>query len=80
MSGDVTLEILTEPRPIQLSGIEFASLKQGWVTLEVPLLEAWKDSLQWLTPAERERIESPEFYQLLQHHLTRKFLSVKQQL
>ena len=77
-SADVVLEILTKPRSIHLRGIEVREPRPGWVTLEVPPLETWKEPLRWLTPQERERIESPQFYQLLQEHLTRKFLSAKQ--
>ncbi len=78
LSADVELEILTKPRPIKLRGIEVRESRPGWVTLEVPSLESWEEPLKWLTPQERERIESPEFYQHLQEHLTRKFLAAKQ--
>ena len=37
-------------------------------TTNLPPLEAWETRLCWLTPPQRERIESPEFYQLLQQH------------
>lgn len=49
--------------------------RSGWVVLDVPPLEAWAERLRWLTPAERERVESAEFYQLLQQHVTRRFLA-----
>ncbi len=55
---------MREPRP-------------GWVTLEVPPLEAWEQRLCWLTRAERERVESPEFYRLVQEHAARKYLAMK---
>ena len=51
--------------------------RPGWITLEVPHLEAWEKRLCWLTPPQRERIESPEFYQLLQQHVGRKYLAMK---
>jgi len=76
-SADVVLEILTQPRSIRLRGIEVSEPRPGWVTLAVPPLEFWEEPLRWLTPEERERLESPEFYLLLQEHLTRRFLSVK---
>ncbi len=47
------------------------------MTLEVPPLEAWEQPLRWVTPVERERIESPQFYRSLEHHLTAKFLAQK---
>ena len=76
--ADVRLEILTQPRPIRLCGIVVREPRPGWVTLEVPPLEAWEEPLRWLTREERERVESPEFYQTLQKHLTRKYLLAKQ--
>ncbi len=74
-AADVVLHILTEPRPIRLRGIVVREPRPGWVTLEVPPLEAWQEPLRWLTRQERERVESPDFYGLLQEHLTRKFMS-----
>ena len=74
-SADVVLHILTEPRPIRLSGIVVREPRPGWVTHEVPPLEEWKEPLKWLTREERERVESPDFYRTLQEHLTQKYLS-----
>jgi hypothetical protein len=44
--------------------------------MEVPPLEKWEQPMRWLTPEQRERIQSPEFYQLLQTHVTRKYLAL----
>jgi integrase/recombinase XerD len=75
--ADVGLEILTQPRSIRLRGIVVREPQPGWVTLEVPPLEAWQEPLRWLPREERERVESPEFYRILQEHLTRKYLSAR---
>ena len=72
------LEILTRPRSIRLRRIVVREPRPGWVTLEDPPLEVWEEPLRWLTREERERVESPEFYQTLQEHLTRKYLSAKE--
>ena len=32
--------------------------------------------MRWLTPEQRERMQSPDFYQLLQTHVTRKYLAL----
>ena len=74
-SADVVLHILTEPRAIRLSGIVVREPRPGWVTLEVPPLEEWREPLKWLTREERERVESPSFYRTLQEHLTQRYLS-----
>ncbi len=71
----VDLTILTDTRPIRLPGIVVREPRCGWVVLELPPLEAWAEPLRWLTPAERERVESAEFYRLLQEHVTSRFLA-----
>ncbi len=40
-------------------------------------LEEWESRLCWLLPEQRERVESPEFYQILQTHMTRRYLGLK---
>jgi site-specific recombinase XerD len=64
-AADVDLTILCHPRPIRLKGIVVREPRAGWVALEVPPLEAWEEPMKWLTPPQRERIESAEFYDLL---------------
>jgi len=60
-----------------LEGIVVREPRPGWVTLEVPPLELWEKGLSWLTPEQRERIESPEFYKLIQEQATRRYLASK---
>ena len=76
-TADVVLHILTEPRTIRLRGIVIREPRPGWVTLDVPPLEAWREPLKWLTREERERVESPDFYRTLQEHLTQKYMSAR---
>jgi hypothetical protein len=40
-------------------------------------LEAWESRLLWLLPEQRERVETPEFFQLVQQHVTRRYLALK---
>ena len=54
---------------------ELREARPGWLTLDVPPLEAWAESMKWLTPAQWERIESPDFYRLLQREVTRRYLA-----
>lgn len=42
-------------------------------TLDLPPLDRWEEPLRWLTPAQRERFESPEFYRLLETQVSRRF-------
>ncbi len=74
-AADVTLKILSGDRYVQLHGIVVRQPRVGWVTLEVPPLEAWRQPFLWLTPPQRERIESPEFYKLLQEQVGRRYLA-----
>ncbi len=60
-----------------LEGIVVWEPRPGWVTLEVPPLERWETPLCALTAAQRARIESPEFYHLLQQHIGRRYLAWK---
>ena len=62
---------------VHLDGIVVREPRPGWVTLEIPPLEAWEKALRWLEPEQRERVETPEFFQLLQTHVTRKYLALK---
>lgn len=68
-NAKVTLSIKGDGRPIYLTGTVAKEVRPGWVTMEIPPLEQWEDSLRWLTPTERERIESPEFFQMLQREI-----------
>ena len=43
--------------------------------MEIPPLEKWEKQMRWLLPEQRERMQSPEFFQLVQAHVTRKFLA-----
>jgi hypothetical protein len=62
---------------VHLDGIVLREPRPGWVTLEVPPLEAWENRLRWLLPEQRERVATPEFFKLLQEHVTRRYLAMK---
>jgi integrase/recombinase XerD len=72
--ADVTLTVLTDPGPVQLTGIVVREARPGWLTLDVPPLERWAEPMRWLTPQQRDRIESAEFYELMQREVARRFL------
>ena len=69
--------IFSEDRYVHLDGMLVHEPRPGWVTLQIPPLEAWEDRLRWLLPEQRERVESPEFFGLLQQHVTRRYLALK---
>ena len=40
--------------------------------------EAWEPALRWLTPAERDRVLDPAFYELLQREVPRRAMQAAQ--
>ena len=58
-----------------LSGITVREPRPGWVTLDLPPWERWSDALGQLSRREYERLESPDFYALLQQHATTRYLA-----
>ena len=54
-SAKVTLSIPSNGRPIYFTGTLAREVRPGWVTLEIPPLEAWEESLSWISRDQRER-------------------------
>ena len=75
----VTVVIHNRPHPIRLKGITVMESRPGWVALDIPPLEAWKEVLAQLPSPQRKRIESPEFFRILQTEVTRRFQALKKQ-
>lgn len=70
----VTVGIATSSGPnVYLTGITATQARPGWTTLTIPPLEQWQDALNWLPPAQRDRIESPDFFSLLQNTIPDRF-------
>ena len=74
-SSMVTLRIGEQARPVYLTGISARELRRGWVSLEIPPLEEWEEPLRWLPREQRERIEEPGFFEMLQREVPRRLLS-----
>ncbi len=69
----MTIEIGTPERSVYFTGIRVQESRPGFLTLQIPPLEAWEEPLRWLTQGQRERFEEPEFYELLQREITARF-------
>ncbi|MEZ6118572.1 MAG: tyrosine-type recombinase/integrase [Pirellulaceae bacterium] len=70
----ITLGITSDSAPtIYLTGIVATEAQPGWITLSIPPRESWEEPCRWLTPQQRERLQSPEFYELLQREVPRYF-------
>jgi hypothetical protein len=57
-----------------LPGIVIREARPGWLSLDVPPLERWDEPMKWLTPEQKTRLESAEFYEMLQREVARRFL------
>lgn len=71
--AQVTLDIQDSRGPVYLTGIVVREMRPGWLNVEVPPLESWADPMRRLTAAQRERLEKPEFYEMLQREISRRF-------
>jgi hypothetical protein len=74
---DLTIILSTARADISLSGARVLEPRTGWVTLDVPPLEDWDLELQKLSPQDRLKVESAEFYEELRVRATRLFLALR---
>ena len=51
--------------------------RPSWVTLDIPPVERCQASLHGLPAQQRERIESLDFYEILQRSISRRYLAFK---
>ena len=76
-SADVKLAILGvkgEPQ-VTLDGIEVRLDSRKWVQLTMPAAEQWLPRLAQLSAHQRNRSQSPEFYETLRSHISKRFLA-----
>ena len=57
---------------VALPGIVVSQPRPGWINLRIPAKEQWEPALTQLTRPQRERIDAPEFYELLQREVARR--------
>jgi len=74
---DVRLIIDKRPQPIVFPGIVAREQRPGWLTIDVPPTEHWTEQRQQLTEAQRERMDTAEFYELLRQQINRRVMSLK---
>ena len=63
------------PQQVVLDGIHVRLDDRKWIQLDIPTPETWLPQLQRLPPEQRERIESPEFFELLRSQISKRFLN-----
>ena len=74
-SAAVSLTITSQTASVRLCRIVVGEARPGWLSMDLPPQEAWQEPLRWLAAPQRERIESPEFYELLQQQIGQRFLA-----
>lgn len=57
---------------VTLPGLKVSEPRTGWITLHIPAQETWQQQLDRLPQTQRQRIEAPEFYEMLQHEVARR--------
>ena len=71
-TAKVTIEILRAASPVYLTGTVAREERAGFVSLSIPLQEQWAPEIARLSDEQRIRLTDPEFFALLQTHVTRK--------
>jgi len=77
LASKVTLGIEGQPRTTYLTGIVAREIRRDWVSLDIPPLEQWEEPSRWLSRAQRERLEAPEFFELLQREIPKRLLAMR---
>jgi len=70
----VTIEIRQQRSPVYLTGTVVHESRPGIVALEIPPLESWQQSLNWLSRSQRDRFHDADFYEILQREITHRFM------
>lgn len=76
-TADCFVDIVGATASVTLPGISIRESRPGWIALDLPPLEDWQPVLAQLSPAQRQRIQEPAFYDLLHRELSRRYLAMK---
>ena len=76
-SASAKVTILNAAKVVVLDGIVVRENRPGWLEFSLPPEESWRDSLCELPRAQRERIESAAFYELLQREIGKRFFALR---
>jgi integrase/recombinase XerD len=73
-SAKAAVIILNPDRPVRLDGRSLHEARPGWISMELPRQEVWAAALRCLPAEQRERVESPAFFDYLRVELGARFL------
>ncbi|MBI5510393.1 MAG: tyrosine-type recombinase/integrase [Deltaproteobacteria bacterium] len=76
-SAEATLVIWTGAAPVRLAGVVVKESRPGFYSIDLPPLEAWAAPMQRLSPAERVRLQEPEFYERLREVVVGRFRALR---
>lgn len=71
----VTIAIRQPRGPVYFTGTIAHEPRPGIVALQLPPLESWQQSLNWLPRMQRDRFYDADFYEILQREITTRFLN-----
>ena len=74
--ADVRLRIRNQKDLVEFGGIVVREGRPGWITLDLPPQEDWTAQSQRLSPEQRERMDTAQFYETLRNHITNRFLAL----
>lgn len=74
-SAEVTLRI-RGAKEVELSGISVRQNDRNWIEIQLPVVDQWSEPLSRLPRAQRQRIQSPEFYDQLHRQITQRFVKL----
>ena len=73
----VTLGVWKDGQLLPLPGMRATMPRQDWVSLQIPLQDSWEPTLRCLPTAQRERLESPEFFSQVQREVAKQILRIR---
>jgi hypothetical protein len=81
-SAEISLRILGPQSPKSternvlavLDGISVHRDQRQWIELRLPVVDSWKSQLDSLPTSQRDRIQTPEFFEQLRAEIGRRFI------
>ncbi|MEP6170373.1 MAG: tyrosine-type recombinase/integrase, partial [Rhodopirellula bahusiensis] len=73
----VKLGVWQDGQLLPLPGVLATMPRPDWVSLQIPLQDIWEPTLCCLPAAQRERLESPEFFSQVQREVAKRILRIR---
>ncbi|MCC9657962.1 tyrosine-type recombinase/integrase [Rhodopirellula halodulae] len=76
-SHAVNLGIWRDGELLPLPGVLATMPRPDWVSLQIPLQDTWEPTLRRLPAMQRERLESPQFFSLVQQEVAKRLVRIR---